>query len=99
MTNQRKLVSVAEAQADRQLRVLLILFSILLFLAARSSYGQTVPVQSVAAVNMTVSDVERSVEFYSKVLSFRKVSDIEVAGESYEHLTGVFGLRIHVVIM
>jgi catechol 2,3-dioxygenase-like lactoylglutathione lyase family enzyme len=99
MTNQRKLVSVAEAQADRQLRVLLILFSILLFLAARSSYGQTVPVQSVAAVNMTVSDVERSAEFYSKVLSFRKVSDIEVAGESYEHLTGVFGLRIHVVIM
>ncbi|HZE70875.1 MAG TPA: VOC family protein [Pyrinomonadaceae bacterium] len=48
---------------------------------------------------MTVSDVDRSVEFYSKVLSFEKVSDIEVAGEDYERLQGVFGLRMRVVSM
>src|SRR5438552_3993516 len=35
----------------------------------------------------------------SNELSFRKVSDTEVAGESYEHLEGVFGLRMRVVGM
>jgi catechol 2,3-dioxygenase-like lactoylglutathione lyase family enzyme len=55
-----------------------------------------VAVNAVDAVGMTVADVDRSVEFYTKVLSFEKVSDIEVAGEEYEHLQGVFGLRLRV---
>jgi catechol 2,3-dioxygenase-like lactoylglutathione lyase family enzyme len=33
------------------------------------------------------------------VLSFEKVSDVEVSGDSYEHLEGVFGLRMRVVRM
>ena len=56
-------------------------------------------VQAVDSVGMTVSDMDRSVEFYSKVLSFEKVSDIEVAGSEYEHLQGIFGLRMRVVRM
>jgi len=48
---------------------------------------------------MTVSDADRSVEFFSKVLSFEKVSDVEVAGAEYEHMQGVFGLRMRVVRM
>jgi catechol 2,3-dioxygenase-like lactoylglutathione lyase family enzyme len=48
---------------------------------------------------MTVSDADRSVEFFAKVLSFEKVSDIEVAGSEYEHLQGLFGLRMRVVRM
>src|SRR5262244_1988194 len=48
---------------------------------------------------MTVSDMDASVEFYSKVLSFEKVSDVEVTGEDYERLQGVFGLRMRVVRM
>ena len=35
----------------------------------------------VDAIGITVSDMDRSVEFYSKVLTFEKVSDIEVAGD------------------
>jgi catechol 2,3-dioxygenase-like lactoylglutathione lyase family enzyme len=54
-------------------------------------------VESVAAVGMTVSDMDRAVEFYTKVLTFEKVSDEEVAGEDYEQLEGVFGLRMRVV--
>jgi catechol 2,3-dioxygenase-like lactoylglutathione lyase family enzyme len=54
-------------------------------------------VESVAAVGMTVSDMDRAVEFYTKVLTFEKASDEEVAGEGYEQLEGVFGLRIRVV--
>jgi catechol 2,3-dioxygenase-like lactoylglutathione lyase family enzyme len=56
-------------------------------------------VEAVAAVGMTVADMERSVGFYSNVLSFEKVSDVEVIGSAYEQLQGVFGLRMRVVRM
>src|SRR3954447_8146666 len=56
-------------------------------------------VTSVDSVGLTVSDLGRSVEFYSKVLSFEKVSEVEIAGPEYEHLEGVFGLRIRVARM
>lgn len=46
---------------------------------------------------MTVADMDRSVDFYSRVLSFEKVSDVEVVGAEYERLQGVFGLRMRVV--
>ena len=53
-------------------------------------------VSGVASVGMTVEDLDRSVEFYSRVLSFIKIRELEVAGDSWEHLEGVFGLRIRV---
>src|SRR5678815_380711 len=56
-------------------------------------------VEEVGAIGMTVSDMDTSVEFYSRVLSFEKVSDVEVTGEDYERLQGVFGLRMRVVRM
>lgn len=56
-------------------------------------------VRAVDSIGFTVSDADRSVEFFSKVLSFEKVSDVEVTGEDYEHLQGVFGLRMRVVRM
>lgn len=56
-------------------------------------------VQAVDAVGITVSDMDRAIDFYSKVLSFERISDTEVAGDDYEHLEGVFGLRIRVVRM
>ena len=59
----------------------------------------TAAIERVESVGMTVSDMERAVEFYSRVLSFEKVSDVEVAGEEYEQLQGVFGLRMRVVRM
>ena len=53
---------------------------------------------SVESIGMTVSDMDRSVAFYS-ALTFQKVSDIEVLGEQYEHLEGVFGARMRIVRM
>ena len=50
-------------------------------------------------VGMTVADLEQSINFYSQVLSFQKISDTEVAGEDWEKLQGVFGLRMRVVQM
>ena len=56
-------------------------------------------VKAVEAIGMTVSDMDTSVEFYSKVLSFKKVSDVEVWGTEYEQLQGIFGLRMRIVRM
>ncbi|HVN84553.1 MAG TPA: VOC family protein, partial [Candidatus Binatia bacterium] len=56
-------------------------------------------VTGVDAIGMTVSDADRSMEFYSKVLGFTVASDVEVAGDAYERLEGVFGLRMRVVRM
>jgi catechol 2,3-dioxygenase-like lactoylglutathione lyase family enzyme len=55
--------------------------------------------QSVEAVGMTVSDMDRSVAFFKEVLTFEPVSDVEVAGEEYDRLQGVFGTRMRVVRM
>ena len=57
------------------------------------------PVSAVDSVAITVSDADRAVEFYSRVLTFEKVADREVAGEEYEHLFGVFGVRTRAVRM
>ena len=56
-------------------------------------------VTAVEAPGLTVSDMDRSIAFFSRVLTFEKVADVEVAGEAYEHLHGVFGLRMRVVRM
>ena len=64
---------------------------------AADSHHDKASVAAVQAVGMTVSDLERAVAFYTTVLSFEKVSDVEVAGADYERLMGVFGLRMRVV--
>jgi catechol 2,3-dioxygenase-like lactoylglutathione lyase family enzyme len=50
-------------------------------------------VRGVGCIGMTVSDVERSTDFYSRVLAFEKTADVEQAGDRAERLTGVFALR------
>jgi len=53
-------------------------------------------VSAVGAIGLTVSDMDRALDFYTSVLKFEKINEIEVAGEEYEHLEGVFGLRMRV---
>ena len=55
-----------------------------------------VTVTAVDSVGVTVSDMERALEFYTSVLSFKKTSDVEVSGREYELLSGVFGARMRV---
>src|SRR5215470_15560893 len=71
----------------------------LLLLVVASSVSAQGIVTAVDSVGMTVSDMDRAVEFYSRVLTFEKVSDLEVDGGDYERLEGVFGLRMRVVRM
>jgi len=76
-----------------------VLIALMLTLLLCSSSAAAQIVNSVDAVGMTVSDMDRSVEFFSGVLSFEKVSDIEVTGSEYERLQGVFGARMRIVRM
>jgi catechol 2,3-dioxygenase-like lactoylglutathione lyase family enzyme len=84
----------------RFIRVGLLLLALCSWLPV--TFAQQTPgpgVDAVESVGMTVADIERSIGFYSGVLSFEKVSDVEVTGSAYEHLQGVFGLRMRVVRM
>jgi catechol 2,3-dioxygenase-like lactoylglutathione lyase family enzyme len=56
-------------------------------------------VTAVDSVGITVADMDRSITFYSQVLSFQKISDIEVLGTEYEQLQGLFGVRLRIVKM
>src|SRR4029079_17052757 len=77
-----------------------LVLALLAILAVPPAFTQQPPlVDGVDAIGITVSDMDRAVAFYSTVLTFEKVSDIEVAGENFEHLEGVFGLRMRVVRM
>ena len=61
------------------------------------SEGSVAPVSAIDTVGMTVGDMERAVRFYTTILDFEQVSDVEVAGRPYELLEGVFGARMRVV--
>lgn len=64
-----------------------------------TSSAQAQLVKSIDSIGMTVSDMDRSLEFFTKVLSFEKISDVEVHGSEYEKLQGLFGLRMRVARM
>ena len=57
----------------------------------------TVPIRSVDSIGLTVSDMNRALAFYTGLLPFAKVSDVEVSGRPYELLTGIFGARSRIV--
>ncbi|TMA29634.1 MAG: glyoxalase [Deltaproteobacteria bacterium] len=57
------------------------------------------PVSSVGAIGITVADLDRAAAFYADVLGFEKISETEVAGAAYEHLSGVFGMRARSAVL
>src|SRR5712691_11024272 len=77
--------------------LLLTLFIFGLPTARAAAEKETAPVMAVDSVAVTVSDMNRALDFYTHVLTFEKVADREVAGDEYEHLFGVFGLRVRSV--
>lgn len=54
-------------------------------------------VTRVDSVGFTVSDMDRSLVFYTQVLPFVKTADLEIDGRAFELLSGVFGARARVV--
>lgn len=78
-----------------------VLFAVAHLVAAACAHGaeRVSLATAVDSVGITVGDMDRAVDWYSRVLTFQKVSDTEVAGDAYEHLYGVFGLRLRIVRM
>jgi len=66
-------------------------------LVSVTALAQSPPV-TVESIGMTVSDMDRAVEFYS-AMTFQKASDTEVFGDEFEQLEGVFGARMRIVRM
>ena len=58
--------------------------------------AQAPAISGVEAVGITVSDLNRSIEFYTQVLHFEKEWETELSGADTEHLKGVFGVRVRV---
>ena len=86
----------------RTRRILLLLLSLpssgLLGAWTRHARADDAPAAlGVGCIGLTVSDADRASEFYMRVLDFRRELGTEVAGESWEKLQGVFGLRARTV--
>ena len=77
----------------------LIVFVLWTGLTPAQPWAEDWRVQAVDSVEITVSDMERSVNFFSNVLSLEKISEVEISGRTYESLLGLFGLRMRVVRM
>ncbi len=68
---------------------------IAIFALFASARGQAV--SHVESVGFTVSDMDKALDLYTRILPFEKVSDVEAWGSDLEHLSGVFGARVRVV--
>lgn len=70
---------------------------LLLLLVCSFGVRAQAAVSHIESVGFTVSDMDRAVDFYTRVLPFKKTSDTEVWGTAVETLSGVFGARVRVV--
>lgn len=73
-----------------------VIVGILSLVAFLSTSGHGQAVTHVETVGFTVSDMDKAIEFYTRVLPFEKISDVETAGTELEHLSGVFGARVRI---
>ena len=76
--------------------VLVIGTALAALLAAGARAGEHGPIERVGAIGITVADLDRALAFYTGVLPFEVVSEAEVAGDAFERLFGVFGLRARI---
>jgi len=76
---------------------------LLAFILTSVSFSGSPPdpplVKAVDSVGITVSDLDRSILFYSDVLGFRKIAEYESSGDAEERSRGVFGARVRVARM
>ncbi|MEH1855183.1 MAG: VOC family protein [Nostoc sp.] len=58
-----------------------------------------VQVQRIRAIGLTVTNCNRSLEFYTQALAFELISDITVEGQDYSDLEGVPGAKIRIITL
>jgi len=72
---------------------------VLLLVGCTAALRAQVQQVGMGPIAQTVSDLDRSVDFYTKVLSFQKESEREARLDSFDHLTGVFGTNVRVATL
>jgi len=77
----------------------LLQYLLIVLAACLLQYALAAQVTTVGPIGITVSNMNKSVQFYRDVLGFKKISDTELYGNAYEQLEGIFGLRMRVVRM
>ena len=86
--------------SSASIRRLLVLW-LALWAASVSLLSQTPrsihPAQYVGPVIMTVSDMDRAVDFYTRVLTFQQTADFERSGADYEQLYNLSNVHLRVV--
>jgi catechol 2,3-dioxygenase-like lactoylglutathione lyase family enzyme len=66
-------------------------------LASRDADRPPFRVNAIDSAGFTVADMDRSIDFYTRILTFTKTADVEASGREYELLSGVFGARVRIV--
>jgi catechol 2,3-dioxygenase-like lactoylglutathione lyase family enzyme len=79
--------------------LLLALVPILLSTSPAPVGGGTPAIIAVGPIAMTVSDAERSADFYRRVLGFEQVFDTRLSGDAYARLQRIPGVRLRVIRM
>jgi catechol 2,3-dioxygenase-like lactoylglutathione lyase family enzyme len=74
-----------------------LLLALLLLALSPLEGARAAPISRLDTVGITVSDMDRALAFYTGVLPFEVVFEVEVQGDAYEHLFGVFGMRARIV--
>ncbi len=77
----------------------LILFAVVWALGVSNATPAAPTIDRVGAIGLTVSDLDSSAAFFSKVLNFQKVAESELYEAQYDRLTGIFGARVRVATM
>jgi catechol 2,3-dioxygenase-like lactoylglutathione lyase family enzyme len=88
-----RFASIAELARAQARRVAWLLLAIC---AASAARAEAPIVRGVDSIGVTVSDIDRSLQFYTQVLPFERVSAREESGDAIEHLYGVFGARVRI---
>jgi catechol 2,3-dioxygenase-like lactoylglutathione lyase family enzyme len=69
-------------------------------LATRACADAATPiVRSLDSIGVTVNDMDRALDFYTRVLAFERGAERELAGEEAERLYGVFGMRLRIATL
>ena len=77
--------------------LLIAAFQAVLFAQVATPGGACCHALEVGPVVMTVADMDRSLDFYSQVLNFQKVSDTERSGPEFDQLYGLSNAHIRAV--
>jgi len=82
----------------RHLTSTVLSLSLVFVQGAITACGQ-VTLTRVGPIVLTVSNLDRAVEFYTDVLSFRKTGTGDAHLDSFDRLTGIFGTNIKVATL